>query len=108
MTLAQNLSESCIVVFTGLVFHINCKWIRNMLVYLLCSMGMERNGNRNQFHHIGMLWESFTSRQNGMEIKTVIELGKGIRNGKVASVMTIPIEVVSHSHFHDVVLFQFP
>jgi len=65
---AQNLDGSCIAVFAGLVFHINYKWIRNMLVHLLCIMGTERNVNRNQSHshQIGILQESFTSRRNGM------------------------------------------
>jgi len=59
VTSAQNLVDSCIAVFIGLVLHINCKWIRNMPVHLRCSMGMERNRNRNQSHHIGILLESF-------------------------------------------------
>ena len=47
MTSAQNLGDSCIAVFTGLVYHINYNWIRSMPVNLLCSMGMECNENRN-------------------------------------------------------------
>jgi len=59
VTSAQHVDGSCIAVFAGLVFRINCKWIRNMPVHLRYSMEMKWSGN-GKTYRIGI-----TNGRNG-------------------------------------------